>query len=451
MNVEFKGAPEAARGEKDRVVTGIVDAMHIPATSTTTTPAGSVPSGASSESPASRIPVPKRRLAALTQGKTVRPRPLSAPTPLNNLDELRAALPLVSSAQVGHTLQRTPRRRPLPTPPPPVPSEGTGHSSPVATRPRFIPPLPPMYPLPYGTPFLSAAPSRRRPKEQTRVIEDYSPRKGKWEQASGYVNGVSEACHKGYRSYDEAVAAFKRAEDRGDVKVQPGPITSTSSDAMGRRAKYYTDAERKAAKNMARKRYDGTVAKKEFFPSPFLGWDPSTLPPQVLVLAREPFKSLGPVEGLDTSDLGLHERPFKWLAPEHDVLQESGEGGSVLAAERALRELNGRQLGFMVETGFQRMKERKAVGRAGMADLVSALESEVKERLRAWEFTAQANVVVDRTVYANIARDVYLHWGAKHICCLAKEVETIRAGVVRLEELEVEGGLAWQCMNIVTD
>ncbi|KAH9912009.1 uncharacterized protein B0H18DRAFT_961472 [Fomitopsis serialis] len=350
-----------------------------------TTPVGPVPMGALSKTPAAPAsPVHQRRpsasvspedLARSQRHAAILEGLLSAPpTPLNNLDDLRMALPTLP---------------------------GKWYVVVVGTKVGV-----------FSHYCLMALPSA---------------------EAARYVNGVSEAVHLSFRSYDEARAAFKRAEDNGDVKVQPGP---------------------ESGETCSEKKYNETptahTKKQEFFSSPFLGWDPSTLPPRLLELAREPFKSLGTVEESYTSDLGLHKWPFEFVGPERDVLEGNDHDSGILTAERAMRMLNGRQLEFMVEAGFQRMKQTKAVGRNWPVDVISALECEVKERLTAWEAITQRKGR-EHTVYGNIARDVYLHWGAKHICGLLKEVEDICAGVTRLEELEVQGGLAWQSMNIVTD
>lgn len=185
--------------------------------------------------------------------------------------------------------------------------------------------------------------------------------------------------------------------------------------------------------------------KQGIYPSPFLGYMPTRpVPPALLLLACTPFKSGSPRQ--DTSDLGLMNVPYALRVP---VLRGSSTtAGSVGRMEELLRELNGKQFDSMVNAGYARKDRWVALGDAGWGDFVKELENEVECRLTAW-IAVHSEGEAMHDACSSIARGVYLHWGAKHVCCIMKEVAAAQKGGLRyLHDCWNNATLPWQCMNM---
>ncbi|KAH9915985.1 uncharacterized protein B0H18DRAFT_1124528 [Fomitopsis serialis] len=211
-----------------------------------------MPTGASSIIPAAPAsPAPQRKPSAFASPEARSRRHAliveglrASTTPLNNLDDLRAALPaLPVSSPTLPAAHHRPTNAPAPTT---VFARrkfvGVNRVT-TATRPSFIPPLPADYPLP-DAPLRATASLPPRANNQNRVIDEDLPRKGKWyvvvvgtkvgvfsdrAEAARYENIVPAPVH--WEQYDDVQAAVRRAESLqvGDVKVQPGPVCGRKS------------------------------------------------------------------------------------------------------------------------------------------------------------------------------------------------------------------------------
>lgn len=176
---------------------------------------------------------------------------------------------------------------------------------------------------------------------------------------------------------------------------------------------------------------------------------PTYLPTNLIELARTPFKCGTSAEG--TSRLGLDVAPFAFALP----VTVSGYTGDierqqVPELEQYLCELNSEQFRMMMEGGYERLKAWEDVGtgpKDRLETLVTQIQSEISERVDSWR--DEWGKGDSGKKHLNIARDVYLHWGAKHICVLAKELE---AGTGKhnnsVKNLADAGSLPWQCMNM---
>lgn len=161
-----------------------------------------------------------------------------------------------------------------------------------------------------------------------------------------------------------------------------------------------------------------------------------------------PFKSGTPKQ--DTSDLGLANMPYSLKASMPAL--ESTSAGSVGRAEEYLRELNGKQFELMVEAGYTRKDHWVALGDGtGWNDYIKELEQEVERRITAWivVHSEEKAIAAGQNACGDIARRVYLHWGAKHICCIMKEIAAARKGGLQyLHDCWDNARLPWQCMNM---
>ncbi|TFY50875.1 hypothetical protein EVJ58_g10850 [Rhodofomes roseus] len=174
---------------------------------------------------------------------------------------------------------------------------------------------------------------------------------------------------------------------------------------------------------------------------------PAQLPPDLVELARMPFKSGASYE--HTSNLGLHSAPYshRVVASGIPTIHEgSSSRGGIRSLEGFLRELNGGQFEYMVNAGYTRMDHWKGSDDMGRASFRTELEEQIEARLVAWKAEIREAEPTDQL--QKIARDVYLHWGAKHICCLVKEVEASQKGLGNLQALLGAAELPWQCMNM---
>ena len=125
----------------------------------------------------------------------------------------------------------------------------------------------------------------------------------------------------------------------------------------------------------------------------------------------------------------------------------SGHEERVLDLHHYLSKLNTQQFEMMIDAGFSRLDRWHDTDttEGATAAFVVELKAEILNRLEAWnqEWGREA-----QGGPLGVARDVYLHWGAKHICILAKEVEAGSNGYVGLKALSDAGKLSWQCMNM---
>lgn len=99
--------------------------------------------------------------------------------------------------------------------------------------------------------------------------------------------------------------------------------------------------------------------------------------------------------------------------------------------EEFLCELNGKQFELMVDAGYSRKDRWVALGdAAGLTDFIKELEEAVERRLVAWIVVHSGEEVsaAVRDTCENVAWGVYLHWGAKHICCIMKEIAAAQKG-----------------------
>ena len=166
-------------------------------------------------------------------------------------------------------------------------------------------------------------------------------------------------------------------------------------------------------------------------------------------LACIPFQS-GTVQE-STSSLGLFDAPYTFDVQGLEmVIQRGTEVGSLAKLNTLLCELNGQQFELMVEAGYARMKRWTIDKAEEHINLTKNLNNEVQERLRAWAAAREISLDIGHGGYPEdkIARDVYLHWGAKHICCLVTELLILEKGVEHLQDRYNLAKLPWQCMNM---
>ena len=132
------------------------------------------------------------------------------------------------------------------------------------------------------------------------------------------------------------------------------------------------------------------------------------------------------------------------------VIQRGTEVGSLAKLNTLLCELNGRQFELMVEAGYARMKKWTTDKGEIHINFTKNLNDEVQERLRAWTSAREVALDTKHSGYPEdkITHDVYLHWGAKHICCLVIELSILEKGVEHLRDCYNLANLPWQCMNM---
>lgn len=168
-------------------------------------------------------------------------------------------------------------------------------------------------------------------------------------------------------------------------------------------------------------------------------------------LACTPFKSGTSTE--ETSELGLRDTPYaleRFDIPAVESNESTAE--SIGTIEALLRELNGKQFSLMVDAGYTRKDRWMGLGNDRLEGYIKELEGEVEGRLAAWIAvdSEDKTITARQNARRNIAREVYLHWAAKHICCITKEVEMARAGGLEyLHKCWNGSRMPWQCMNML--
>lgn len=169
------------------------------------------------------------------------------------------------------------------------------------------------------------------------------------------------------------------------------------------------------------------------------------VPKVIQTAARKPFKmSLAPP---GTYELGLYNLPYTPIVPEEFLIQLSEEEELFLDKEAdgyALTAvLNGRQHQLLLKHGARRTEAWK-FSREG---IMEEIKTELKDRITSWMRYLEEDGMHSSDHRVAAARAVGLEWGAKIICCMARELEVMRKGRTVYQATVDNSLLPWQCMN----
>lgn len=165
--------------------------------------------------------------------------------------------------------------------------------------------------------------------------------------------------------------------------------------------------------------------------SPFTAWNPPELSPLLVELARKPFVARDCNKGDEIElDLGIWSIPYQITIPED--LQEDQINVEIL---------NFYHWGMMIDAGNERMK---LATEDGMMELAAKLKEELANRLEEW--TKEWEVETPGGV-AGILWEVAMHWSAKSIAVLHRELEVCLAGESAYLGAYGSQELAWQNLN----
>ncbi|TFK78943.1 hypothetical protein K466DRAFT_506455 [Polyporus arcularius HHB13444] len=201
---------------------------------------------------------------------------------------------------------------------------------------------------------------------------------------------------------------------------------------MGRRAKYFTLAERKAAKRAQHTEYarsDRGKATRARLRSKHThsatSSSPVSVPPSAYARAAIYSVLSWTFSWQDDADvvvdLGLRQPPYAFVLPDAAAiaaLEDSGNDGPELT-------LNSIHCSWIREEGRARFRAWSTAG-GSEKDIIVAANAELGERVRAWN-----TVATDKGTAEEDARfrKLYLDWGAKRIVWLWEELEVRREGL----------------------
>ncbi|EMD37241.1 hypothetical protein CERSUDRAFT_94250 [Gelatoporia subvermispora B] len=219
---------------------------------------------------------------------------------------------------------------------------------------------------------------------------------------------------------------------------------------MGRKSKYPDDEARRVARKLQKARYNQKEQARSFrreqnhraylrhkaqASSPFLAWNPPTLPTMLLEMACEYFIIQEGSDG-DTvnTHLGIWGTPYAICLPAKHAMKSMRED------PQWMEKLNFDQWGRMIAAGLERVRIAEEQDDAKLA---SAIEVELEDRLDRWrdDWKHMGQHEVNTSVVK-----VALRWGAKIIAALYKDLEVCR-GEDSYCDAYKKGLLAWQNLN----
>ncbi|KAH9831676.1 uncharacterized protein C8Q71DRAFT_861682 [Rhodofomes roseus] len=246
---------------------------------------------------------------------------------------------------------------------------------------------------------------------------------------------------------------------------------------MGRRAKYLNKEDKQAAKKCQRAAYRHTEAGKQaqaqsnhrsyvrskgLHASPFYGLVTEELPKELITMAQQPFLCESARNGI--SDIGLSRSPYEFhfnplVEEPTDINPFEPEGylsEERLTHEQFRRQLNAMEFNYMVSAGMERLRKWEDAAHCAPVgtteQVASNMLQEVRARVLAWKKAdAEVKPHSEGEGEESVARMAYLDWGAKHICCLLKELQDIRNAPMPLDLNQMYrcGGFPWQSMNMM--
>ncbi|EMD36394.1 hypothetical protein CERSUDRAFT_74374 [Gelatoporia subvermispora B] len=219
--------------------------------------------------------------------------------------------------------------------------------------------------------------------------------------------------------------------------------------ARGRKPKYHTNAERKAARKERKEVYKKTerartlrqcqnrrayIRRMAHRKSPFMNWSPPSLPRALLDMARQYIVVKESDDLDDLPCLGIWHSPYEICLPPRDVMDAFKDDKYIV------EKMNFKFWGDMVEAGLERLR----VAREDGAQLEVKIEAEVAERLFRWitDWSHKEHIT------ANKLWDLAMSWNARIIAVLYKDLESCRKGVDYCSAYE-KRVLAWQNLNWV--
>ncbi|TFY65472.1 hypothetical protein EVJ58_g1963 [Rhodofomes roseus] len=226
---------------------------------------------------------------------------------------------------------------------------------------------------------------------------------------------------------------------------------------MGRRAKYFTVAEKHEAKRIQQAKYKANRGKAERRvqncvenpashgnpPSPPFPTTIKGIPAGILSYARRSFRIL-PGPSLDVPDLCLYTRPYKLVIPvsyftpfsEYDELFTD----IAYVLDETAQAFNAQQYLLLKEKGNERCALFKSRGREVLAQ---RLDEELAQRLQSWEGDTGSK---DIPAQAGVVQEVGVEWAARIICCLALELQLVKSGSSVYGQALRAKSLPWQCL-----
>lgn len=179
------------------------------------------------------------------------------------------------------------------------------------------------------------------------------------------------------------------------------------------------------------------------------------IPRDIQTLARRPFSIMA--MGLFVPDLGLYTAPYviTLLDPppaaqspgdyNDDLFALSPRPDDELLSDDALRQAyNASYYGRFKAEGRKRYNELTSVEVDSAIDIAS---QQLEARIHGWKESIEG-IRNENTGARVVLGAVGLEWGAKLVCCLAKEVELLKAGRDALRLSYENELLPWQCMNL---
>ncbi|TFK77584.1 hypothetical protein K466DRAFT_437844, partial [Polyporus arcularius HHB13444] len=201
---------------------------------------------------------------------------------------------------------------------------------------------------------------------------------------------------------------------------------------MGRRALHLTaearqDAAREHVRRYARSergkstraaRHAQAYTQRRASQREILGLD---MPPDLLRYARPLLRASFAFEPVPELALGLWTAPYTWLLPSASMRPLLLPGGTIWASPQA--RLSIYHYSRLMDEGFARA-ELWASDNLDVEAVEAVLKVEIFARREAWIAARDSNV---ETADVDM-HDVYLHWGARIIAMLGKELEVRRRG-----------------------
>ncbi|RDX41715.1 hypothetical protein OH76DRAFT_1489281 [Lentinus brumalis] len=221
---------------------------------------------------------------------------------------------------------------------------------------------------------------------------------------------------------------------------------------MGPRAKYFTNAERVAARRAQHALYaksdrgkaararskakatrrlasaSTTISNRVSIPDAMYAQVSRRTPPSNTTLADD-----GP-------DLGLRHAPYTFAMLDADDIEDN-RGDATLNVN-----LHTLQRGWLMREGAARFELWSTLTDDKSEEIVEAGVTELNARIRAWN-----SLAADErwTALGAMVREVYLHWGAKRVIWLAEELDSRRQGceayVAAYGDIPSQGT---QCANV---
>lgn len=181
------------------------------------------------------------------------------------------------------------------------------------------------------------------------------------------------------------------------------------------------------------------------------------IPPKIQQMARKPF-AITATTSASISDLGLYSPPYHIILPalppapelpddEYDALFAPTpcpdiEQGTLL--DQALRRtLNAGHYSRFITEGKRRYLHLLNLDSKLAINVAS---QELDARICGWEKSNKQGP--GEGIDTQLVFEVGLEWGAKLVCCLAREVELLKNGHEVLRCWYENELLPWQCMNL---